>query len=102
MTSLRFLGLIDSEGVPTRRLRQLVSAKGVHRSQVLNQISHSAFDFLMEKSIDLQVATYSQLEQAFLNSYQVTGDVTRKCIKFFVSTLTSGVRVGCIFNFALV
>jgi hypothetical protein len=31
------------------------------------------------------VATYSQLEEAFYNTYQVTGDVTRKCIKFFVS-----------------
>ena len=85
MTALRFLGLIDSDGIPAIRLRQLVSAKGVQRSQVLNQIAHSSFDFLMEKSIDLQVATYSQLEQAFYSSYQVTGDVTRKCIKFFVS-----------------
>ncbi len=85
MTALRFLGLIDSNGTPTTRLRQLVSAKGAQRFEILKQIGYNAFDFLSDRSLDLQVATYAQLEEAFYNTYQVTGDVARKCIKFFIS-----------------
>lgn len=85
MTALRFLGLIDSNGMPTTRLRQLVSAKGAQRPEILKQIAYTSFDFLSERILDPQVATYSQLEEAFYNTYQVTGDVARKCIKFFVS-----------------
>lgn len=85
MTALRFLGLIDSTSIPTTRLRQMVSAKGAQRSEVLKQIGYSAFDFLSERSLDPRGATYAQLEEAFYNTYQVTGDVARKCIKFFIS-----------------
>ncbi len=85
MTALRFLGLIDSNGIPTTRLRQLVSATGMQRAEILKQIAYSAFDFLSARTLDPQVATYAQLEEAFYNTYQVTGDVCRKCIKFFVS-----------------
>ena len=85
MTALRFLGLIDSDGIPQIRLRQLVSARGTQKSEILKQIAYTTFSFLAERTLDPQVATYSQLEEAFYNTYQVTGDVTRKCIKFFVS-----------------
>jgi len=85
MTALRFLSLIDSNGMPTTRLRQLVSAKGAQRSEILKQIAYTSFDFLSARILDPQVATYAQLEEAFYNTYQVTGDVARKCIKFFVS-----------------
>ena len=85
MTALRFLGLIDSDGIPQTRLRQLVSARGTQRSEILKQIAYTTFSFLAERSLDPQAATYSQLEEAFYNTYQVTGDVARKCIKFFVS-----------------
>ena len=85
ITALRFLGLIDNDNAPTTRLRHLVSSSGTQRAHVLNQVSTSAFDFILEKSIDPQVATYAQLEEAFSDTYGVTGDVARKCIKFFVS-----------------
>jgi hypothetical protein len=85
MTALRFLGLIDKDSAPTTRLRHLVSSNGTQRTHVLNQISTSAFDFILKKSLDPQVATYAQLEEAFSENYGVTGDVARKCIKFFVS-----------------
>ncbi len=87
MTALRFLGLINGGGVPTTRLRQLVSATGAQRPEVLKQIARTAFDFLAERSLDPGVATYAQLEQAFSSTYQMTGDVTRKCIKFLVNLL---------------
>ena len=84
MTALRFLGLIDGNSTPMTRLTELVSAKGSQRSDILKQISYGAFDFLVDGSLEPQVATYAQLEKAFYNSYNVTGDVARKCIKFFI------------------
>jgi len=84
VTALRFLGLIDSSGMPMTRLIQLVSAKGNQRSEVLKQISYSAYNFLIDKSLDPQVATYTQLEKVFYEVYNVTGDVARKCVKFFI------------------
>ena len=88
MTALRFLGLIDSNGIPTTRLRQLVSATGTQRHEVLKQIARGAFYFITERSLNPEVATYAQLEEAFGSTYQMTSDVTRKCIKFFISLLS--------------
>lgn len=85
MTALRFLELINTDGTPTIRLKQLVLAKGTQRGEILKQIAYGAFDFVSDRTIDPQIATYAQLEEAFYNAYQVTGDVARKCIKFFVS-----------------
>ncbi|MFC1977877.1 hypothetical protein ACFLWS_06420, partial [Chloroflexota bacterium] len=48
MTALRFLGLIDSSGMPMTRLIQLVSAKGSQRSEILMQIGHGAYNFLID------------------------------------------------------
>lgn len=85
MSALRFLGLVGNDGTPTVRLKQLVLAKGAQRAEVLRQVVSASFGAVMEKSIDPQVATYAQLEEAFYNMYQVSGDVARKCIKFFIS-----------------
>lgn len=85
MAALRFLGLIDASGVPTGRLRSLVSAKGAQRTELLRQIASEAFGFLLHDSFDPQTATYAQLEEVFQRTFDLTGDVNRKCIKFFVS-----------------
>ncbi|MFC2067157.1 hypothetical protein ACFLUO_08965 [Chloroflexota bacterium] len=84
MTALRFLSLVDNSNKPLDQLRQLVSTSGSQREDTLKQILFSAYDFVADKSINPQVATYAQLEKAFHNAYNVTGDVARKCIKFFI------------------
>ena len=84
VAALRFLGLVDSDGMPTSRLKQLVSAKGVQKTEALRQISSEAFAFLLQGSFDPQTATYAQLEEVFHSTYQVAGDVARKCTKFFI------------------
>ncbi len=88
MVALRFLGLIDTSSVPTNQLRSLVIAKGLPRAELLRQIASEAFDFLLQSSFDLQTATYAQLEEVFYDRFQLTGDVSRKCIKFFVALAT--------------
>lgn len=83
MSALRFLNLIDSGGIPTSQLKELVAAKGIAKSEVLKRISHQSFSFLTEGSFDPEKATYAQLEEVFNEVYQVDRDVARKCIKFF-------------------
>jgi hypothetical protein len=85
MSALRFLGLIDAGGVPTSLCRQLVDANGAQRTEVLKQITSEAYAFLMQGSLDSQTATYSQLEEVFHNTFELTDSVRRKCIKFFVA-----------------
>lgn len=85
VSALQFLGLVDSVGIPTSRLKQLVSAKGAQRAEVLKDVSREKFAFLLQSSFDPATATYAQLEEAFRDEYQVTGDVARKCTKFFIS-----------------
>ncbi len=88
MAALRFLWLTDVNGIPTSQLKQLASAKSEQKAQILKQISSQAFGFLLQGSFDLQSATYAQLEEAFHNQYQLTSDVARKCVKFFIGLVS--------------
>jgi len=84
MSALRFLSLIDSNGLPTLQLKDLASAKGTHRSDILRKVSQESFSFLTSNSFQSETATYAQLEEVFNDVYQVDRDVARKCIKFFI------------------
>jgi hypothetical protein len=88
MAALRFLNLIDANGKPLERLKPLVSARGEQRAQLLRIIAYDAFSFVLESSLDLESATYSQLVEVFHNTFQLTDDVSRKCVKFFIALAT--------------
>jgi hypothetical protein len=85
MAALRFLRLIDANGKPTERLKSLVLAKAEQKTQILHEIATESYDFILRNSIDLESATYSQLEEAFQNTFQLADDVRRKCVKFFIA-----------------
>jgi hypothetical protein len=84
ISALRFLNLVDANGVPTSQLKELAVAKGLLRSDIFKKICHESFTFLASSSFDPKIATYSQLEEMFNEFYQVERDVARKCIKFFI------------------
>jgi hypothetical protein len=90
MSALRFLNLIDANGLPTAQLKDLAVARGPHRSEILRKISQESFSFLMSNSFESEKATYSQLEEVFNDVYQVDRDVARKCIKFFIELANDG------------
>jgi hypothetical protein len=85
MAALRFLNLVDANGKPMERLKPFASARGEQRAQLLQEIAQDAFDFVFKSSLDLESATYSQLEEVFHNTFQLTDDVSRKCVKFFIA-----------------
>lgn len=85
VAALRYLGLVDANLAPTDKLRQLVATRGTLRSDMLRQIASQSFAFILHSSsFNTQNGTYGQLEEMFQSSYQLTGDVTRKCTKFFI------------------
>jgi len=92
MAALRFLGLIDADGVPTSQLRLLVSARGEKRAELLRQIAAESYNFVLGGSFDFHIATYAQLEEVFHRNFELADDVNRKCIKFFVA-LASDARI---------
>ncbi len=85
MAALRFLGLIDANGKPTDQLKPLVLARGEPRAQLLRNVTSQAYSFVLKSSLDIESATYSQLEEVFHNAFQLTDDVSRKCVKFFIA-----------------
>ena len=90
MAAMRFLGLIDANGKPTDRLKQLVPAEGDKKTQLIRTIATESFSFVTKGNLDLASATYSQLEEAFHNNFSLTDDVKRKCVKFFIAMACDG------------
>ncbi|OGO23830.1 MAG: hypothetical protein A2144_09335 [Chloroflexi bacterium RBG_16_50_9] len=88
MAALRFLGLIDANGKPMDRLKSLVAAKGEQKTQLLRDVAYDAFGFALRSSLELESATYSQLVEVFHNTFQLTDDVSRKCVKFFIALVS--------------
>lgn len=88
MSAMRFMGLIDASGRPTSLLRQLVSAEGAQRTEILRQVASQAFGFLQQASFDSETATYAQLQETFHDTFELTDSVCRKCVKFFVALAT--------------
>jgi len=85
VAALHFLGLIDVNSRPTARFKSLASAKDEQRTGFLREMTSESFSFIFQSSSDPQNATYAQLEEVFHDSFQLTDNVCRKCIKFFVS-----------------
>lgn len=85
MGALRFLGLIDASSVPSSRLRLLASAREAKKAEILRQMMMETYSFMLQGSLDLQTATYAQLEETFHHTFELADDVRRKCIKFFVA-----------------
>ncbi len=84
MAALRFMNLVDDLGRPVGRLKPLVAAKGDQRTVVLREVANECFGFVLQGSLDPQNATYAQLEEIFRDKFQLTGDLSRKCLKFFI------------------
>jgi len=85
MAALHFLYLIDINGKLMEMLKRLVEARGEQRTRILHDIADDAYGFVLKSSLDLESATYSQLVEVFHNTFQLTDDVSRKCVKFFIA-----------------
>lgn len=95
MAALRFLYLIDVNGKPMELLKRLVEARGEARTRILHEIADDSYGFVLKSSLDLESATYAQLMEVFHNTFQLTDDVSRKCVKFFIALASdAGLKIS--------
>ncbi len=88
ISALKYLGLINEEGIPTTLLRNLVAARDFQRDEIMAQIIHNSYGFFLDGPVDYKTATYSQFEDLLQANFRVNSDVARKCIKFFIDMAT--------------
>ena len=94
MHALRFLGLIDGEGRPTQRLRELVVAHGEAQwPEKLSQTLEQAYAPMF--AIDLETATPSHFSATFRKAFPAADAVVQKCVTFFLyAAADAGLRVS--------
>jgi hypothetical protein len=83
MHALRFLGLIEDQGRPTQRLKELVDAHGAGRwSAALLELLR--LEYAPMFAIDLETATPSHFNEAFREAFPAADAVVQKCVTFFL------------------
>ena len=92
--ALRFLGLIEDQGQPTQRLRELVNA------QESGRWPETLLDLLRQEyapmfAIDLETATPSHFNEAFRRAFPAADAVVQKCVTFFLYAANdAGVKIS--------
>jgi Family of unknown function (DUF5343) len=94
MHALRFLGLIEDQGRPTERLRELVSAHGAGRwPETLLGLLREEYAPMF--AIDLETATPSHFNEAFRKAFPAADAVVQKCVTFFLYAANdAGVKIS--------
>ena len=83
MHALRFLGLIEENGHPTQRLRELVNAHGAgHWPEKALELLREAYAPMF--AIDLETATPSHFNETFRKAFPAADAVVQKCVTFFL------------------
>lgn len=83
--ALRYLNLIDAEGIPQDTLNQLATAQDAEKQRILKEILTSAYPFVCNSSIDLERCTGKQIEEAFATT-GASSETLRKSLAFFLAT----------------
>lgn len=81
MATLKYLGLINEDFVPTSDLPLVAKGDKAAWDRVLKR----SYAFIFNSEIDLKSGTEMQLLEQF-ESQGVTGDTRRKCLSFFAAT----------------
>jgi hypothetical protein len=94
MHALRFLGLIEDDGRPTDRLRQVADAYGgADWPEAL--LGLLRLEYAPMFAIDLEAATPSHFQEAFRRAFPAADAVVQKCVTFFLYAANdAGVRIS--------
>jgi hypothetical protein len=94
MHALRFLGLIEDDGRPTQRLKELMNAHGTGHwpKKLLELLQH---EYAPMFAIDLETATPSHFNEAFRRAFPAADAVVQKCVTFFLYAANdAGVKIS--------
>ena len=92
--ALRFLGLIEDDGRPTPRLKELVNAHATGRwaETLLERLRQ---EYAPMFAIDLETATPSHFNEAFRRAFPAAEAVVQKCVTFFLYAANdAGVKIS--------
>ncbi len=94
MHALRFLGLIEDQGRPTQRLKELVIAHGAgHWPARLLELLRQEYAPML--AIDLETATPSHFNEAFRKAFPAADAVVQKCVTFFLYAASdAGIKIS--------
>jgi hypothetical protein len=94
MHALRFLGLMEDDGRPTQRLKELMKAHGAgHWPEKLLEVLRQEYAPMF--AIDLETATPSHFNEAFRRAFPAADAVVQKCVTFFLYAANdAGVKVS--------
>ena len=92
--ALRFLGLIEGDGRPTPRLKELVNAHQTGRwPETLLDLLRQEYAPMF--AIDLESATPSHFNEAFRRAFPAADAVVQKCVTFFLYAANdAGVQIS--------
>jgi hypothetical protein len=94
MHALRFLDLIEDNGRPTERLRELADADGTaHWPETFSDLLRQ--DYSPMFAIELETATPSHFNEAFRKAFPAADAVVQKCVTFFLYAANdAGVKIS--------
>jgi hypothetical protein len=94
MHALRFLGLIEDDGRPTSRLKELMKAQDAgHWPETFLELLRQEYSPMF--AIDLETATPSHFNEAFRKAFPAADAVVQKCVTFFLYAANdAGVKVS--------
>jgi Family of unknown function (DUF5343) len=94
MHALRFLGLIEDDGRPTSRLKELMKAHAAgHWPETFLKLLRQ--DYAPMFAIDLETATPSHFNEAFRKAFPAADAVVQKCVTFFLYAANdAGVKIS--------
>jgi hypothetical protein len=94
MHALRFLGLIEDQGRPTGRLKELVDALGrPDWRETFSELLREAYAPVF--AIGLETATPSHFSEAFRKAFPAADAVVQKCMTFFLYAANdAGVKIS--------
>ena len=97
LAGLRALGLIDDEGRPTQRLRELAVPDEATRKRELERLVRKHYARIFE--LDLLKTTPAELDQRMTDVYEISGDTRRKAVRFLLNALDYlGIEVSPLFG----
>ncbi len=81
--TLKSLGLVDKDDIPTEKLKQLVESPDDYRENLRN-ILRDSYGFLTDGSLDLKSTTTEKVTEKFKGG-GATGSTISKCMAFFLA-----------------
>ena len=94
MHALRFLSLIEEDGRPTHRLKELMKAHDAgHWPEKFVELLRQEYSPMF--AIDLETATPSHFNEAFRKAFPAADAVVQKCVTFFLYAANdAGVKIS--------